>query len=420
MVTTTPQRLFRERAARAAGRRWFAPVQVACPPAAVPACLVAVLVVALLAAATVVIEIPETIPAAGVLLPSRGLLKIRAGRAGWVGKIDVSDGDRVGRGRVVLRITDTQRAPQRDPEVAARLTSLHKELELLAATLQQRLADLDAARRAGDRRRQLVARRLQAARSEYGMWQQQAALQQRQASRVAALAAGGVVPAQHADDLAAEVLRARASGAAARQRVLALEDELAGIDEDLARDATQPALLRAEAAMRRESLLRDIASEELHSATEVTAPGDGIVAGLTVRDGSFVQAGQVLLTLYDPDEPLEARLYVAADNAAMIFEGQRVELRLRAYPKELFGTLAATVTSIAATALPPAEIGAGVRSVGKVFEVRAAIDGRAIVAGGRAWPLAPGTTFEADLVRRRWPLYRWLFASRRTGGGRAS
>jgi hypothetical protein len=104
----------------------------------------------------------------------------------------------------------------------------------------------------------------------------------------------------------------------------------------------------------------------------------------------------------------------------MIFEGQRAELRLRAYPKELFGTLAATVTSIAATALPPAEIGAGVRSAGKVFEIRAAIGGRAILADGRAWPLAPGTTFEADLVRRRWPLYRWLFASRRTGGGRAS
>jgi membrane fusion protein len=419
-TTTMHRRLFRERAVRASARRWFAPVQVACPLAAMPACVIAILAVALLAAATVIIEIPETIPATGVLLPSRGLLKIRAGRSGWVGSIDIEDGERVGRDRVLMRITDAQRAPERHPEAAARLASLHTELALLGTSLDQQLAAIDEAMRAGQRRKTLVRRRLEAARSEHTMWQRQAELQQRKASRVAALAADGVVPAQNSDDLAAEVLRARASAEAARQRVLTLEDELAGLDEEFSRDATRPALLRAQVAIRRESLLREIASEELRSASEVTAPGDGIVAGITVRDGSFVQAGQVLLTLYDPGDPLQARLYVSADNAAMIFEGQHAELRLRAYPKELFGTLAATVTSIAATALPPAEAGAGLPLTGKVFEIRAAIDSPVIVAEGRRWLLAPGTTFEADLVRRRWPLYRWLLASRRTDGGRAT
>jgi membrane fusion protein len=421
MGTTTKQRrLFRERARRASARRWFAPVQVACPPAALPACLVAILAVASLAAATVVIEIPETVPATGVLLPSRGLLKLRAGRSGWVESLDVQDGARVDRGRVLMRITDAQRAPARHPEAEARLVSLHRELVLLGTTLDQQLAGIDAALDAGRRRRRLVQRRLEAARGEHATWQRQTELQERQASRVTALAASGVVAAQTADDLAGGVLRARAAWQAARQRVLALEDELAGIDDELSRDAARPAQARAEAAMRRESLLRAIAAEELRSATEVTAPGDGIVAGLTVQDGSFVQAGQVLLTLYDPGDPLEARLYVSADNAAMIFVGQRAELRLRAYPQELFGTRAATVSSIAAAALPPAELGAALPIAGKVFEIRAAIDGPAIVADGRQWSLSPGTTFGADLIRRRWPLYRWLLRSRRADAGLGS
>lgn len=417
-TSSTHPSLFRGRAARAVARRWFAPVQVACPPAALPVCLVAIFAVTSLAAAAIVIEIPETIPAAGVLLPSRGLLKVRAGRSGWVENVEVRNGAQVGRGRVLMRVTDEQRAPARHPEAAARLASLRKELTLLDAALEQQLAGIDEAQQAGRHRRRLVESRLEAARSEHATWRGQAQLQQRLASRVAALAADGAVPAQKADDLAAAVLRARASGQAARQRVLALEDELAGLDGELSRDAARRALLGTEAAMRRESLLREIASEELRSATEVVAPGGGIVAGLAVREGSFVQAGQVLLTLYDPGDPLEARLYVGADNAAMIFVGQRAELRLRAYPKELFGTRTATVTSIAATALPSAEIGVALPVAGKVFEIRAALDGPAIVADDREWLLAPGTTFAADLIRRRWPLYRWLLRSREAGGGR--
>lgn len=130
-----------------------------------------------------------------------------------------------------------------------------------------------------------------------------------------------------------------------------------------------------------------------------------------MREGEFVAAGEVVMTVHVPDSRLEARLFLSPDNAGMISVGQRVELRLNAYPHEFFGTQSAVVTAISTVALPPDETGAGVPLAGPVFVVRARLRHASIRAGNRRWPLAPGASFEADLVRARWPLYRWLLRS---------
>jgi len=48
---------------------------------------------------------------------------------------------------------------------------------------------------------------------------------------------------------------------------------------------------------------------------------------------------------------------------------------------------------------------------GPVFEVRASIADDSIEALGSSWPLAPGTSFQADVIRRRYRLYQWLLHS---------
>jgi hypothetical protein len=46
-----------------------------------------------------------------------------------------------------------------------------------------------------------------------------------------------------------------------------------------------------------------------------------------------------------------------------------------------------------------------------VFEVRAAIADNSIEALGSSWPLSPGTSFKADVIRRQYRLYEWLLRS---------
>jgi membrane fusion protein len=95
----------------------------------------------------------------------------------------------------------------------------------------------------------------------------------------------------------------------------------------------------------------------------------------------------------------------------MIKLGQLVELQLRAYPHQLFGTQTATITDISAAAIPIREIEIGVSFSGPVFEIRAALASANVIARGDNWRLPPGTLFDANLIRRRWPLYRWLLRS---------
>ena len=95
----------------------------------------------------------------------------------------------------------------------------------------------------------------------------------------------------------------------------------------------------------------------------------------------------------------------------MISVGQRVELQLKAYPHQLFGTQSAVVTSISNVVLAPDEVDANLLLKGPVFVVRARLRQAAIQVGRRSWSLPPGTSFQADLVRSRWPLYRWLLRS---------
>jgi len=365
----------------------------------------------MLIAAVAWIEIPDRVRTYGVLLPVEGLLKVKAPRSGRVERLPVANGDSVVPGQVLLRLSGSQRAPGREPELAARVGSLRRELRLQDESIQRR-ADLAGSRERLNRRRlQLIGDQIEAAEAEMQAREEQTTLLTARADRIGRLAAKNAIADAAAKDSVASVLRSRAADLAARQRVLALQDAGLAIEQQLAQDRDAVAAMRRESGARREALLRQIAATELQSALEVTAPDGGIVSGLTVRAGDDIAAGDVLMTVYAPESRLEARLFLSPDNAGMVAVGQRVELQLRAYPHQFFGTSSAVVTAISTIVLPPDEIDADLPVKGPVFVIRARLRHTRIATHSRSWPLPPGTSFQADLVRGRWPLYRWLLRS---------
>ncbi len=403
--------LFRRQAAVSLRRRWFGPVQILTPPSALAAVGVAAAAVALLALAVVTIEIPDRVRTVGVLVPSDGLLKVRASRAGRIEQLAVQNGETVGRRQILMRISGSQHAPGREPELAARIASLQRELVLIDAALEREVDAVGARARINRKRLAVTRERIAVAQLELRAREQQAVLFEGRAQRIESLVDSQLVAEHVADEVAATALQAAATRQSAHQLVLDLQDQLLMIEQQLAQDRQLPAILYGQAGIRRETVERQVAASELLSAVEVGAPDAGVISGLAVRVGEEVAAGDVLLTLHDPDSRLEVRLYLSPDSAGMISAGQRVELQLKAYPHQLYGTQSAIVYSVSAAAIPAEEIGSGLPVRGPVFEVRAALQGRSVEAGGRAWSLPPGTSFTADLVRRRWPLYRWLWRS---------
>jgi multidrug efflux pump subunit AcrA (membrane-fusion protein) len=198
----------------------------------------------LLGTAVVSIEIPDRVRTYGVLLPPEGLLKVKVPRAGRVEYLPVANGDRVAPGQVVLRLSAALRAPGREPEPAARIASLQRELQLLEAAAEQQ-AELAAGReRLNQRRLELTRERIDAARAEAKVREDQAGIAAARATRIDRLAAANAIAEDAAADSAAAVLVSRAAHLAARQRLLALQDERLRVEEQLARDRESLAAMR--------------------------------------------------------------------------------------------------------------------------------------------------------------------------------
>lgn len=218
--------LFREQAAMSLRQRWFGPVQVLTPPSVWTALLVAAAAVGLLIGAAATVEIPDRIRTFGVLLPNDGLLKVRASRAGRVERLAIANGDRVHAGQVLMRLSGIQHAPGQEPELAARIDSLNREIALLDESLEREVAAAETRVDINRRRLQLTRERIRVAATEQRTRKQEAALYDGRARRVEQLATSQVIADHVADEVAATALQALATSQAVRQRMLSLQDEL--------------------------------------------------------------------------------------------------------------------------------------------------------------------------------------------------
>ena len=403
--------LFREQVIRSARLRWFGPVRVMMPPSAGVAVFAAIITLSLLVVAIVLIEIPDRVRTSGLLMPIDGLRVIKASRSGKVRQLFIRDGASVDAGDVLLRLSGIEQAPGREPELQARIASLERELDLLDRGLDGDLAAFQTRVSLNLDRLVLTRERVRSAQAEFRTRSKQQRLHESRAVRLERLVNSAAIPVQHAEDAAATALQAKAASESARQRLLELEDRILLIEQQIERDRSEAGAMRSRAGARREELGRRLAESHLQSTLEVRAPASGVVNGLTVSVGEFVSAGAVLATLHDPDSRIEARLYLDPAEAGRITRGQRVEVRISAFPHELYGTLSGVVESISSAAIPTNEFDSGPRPRKRVFEIRATLATDAIADGGHAWKLPPGTSISADIVRRRWPLYRWLWRS---------
>ena len=106
---------------------------------------------------------------------------------------------------------------------------------------------------------------------------------------------------------------------------------------------------RVEAQAQLAKLEQEAAKQDYREAMlELKAPQAGIVKDLaTTTVGAVVAPGTVLLTVVPKDEPLMAEVRIHHDDIGFVEAGQRVKLKLAAYPFQKYGMLEGTVRTIA-------------------------------------------------------------------------
>lgn len=167
--------------------------------------------------------------------------------------------------------------------------------------------------------------------------------------------------------------------------------------EQQAREAREQALRTALADLAKAEADVVLRADEVTKARQTNrfqrlrAPVDGTVQQLEINTvGGVVEAARPLMAVVPLAEGIEMEARVLNKDAGFVRTGQKVSVKLDAFPFTRYGSVAGTVRSINRDAVEHKELG-------QVYVATILLDRVAIDADGRRHVLTPGLTATADI-----------------------
>lgn len=372
--------------------------------------------------------------AQGKLVPVSYLKVIQPAESGIVAELLVHEGDEVKEGQVLVRMdrrVSEADSRQIDNELAVKRLSLRRiDAELAGRAMKRESGDppglYDQVEAQSQARRQAYQDALEAERALLAKAEQdhRAALQQEKKLN-------DTLPLVR--DQEAGWLQLKAEGFAGRLMALdktrtriEIEQELAAqkhsveslkamIEQSRKKIAQitsnyrqQLASDRVEVESQYQKLLQDMEKQNhRHGLLELKAPQDGIIKDLATHTrGTVVQPGTILMTLIPRDEPMQAEVWVANQDAGFVQEGKKVKLKFVAYPFQKYGMSEGEVTHISPDATEggdsamrrTAQGNAGEPPTQPVgYRALVALDAPFLESNGNRYRLAPGMQVAAEI-----------------------
>lgn len=350
----------------------------------------------------------------GVLLPSEGVIRVRAGQAGIVTQALVKEGQKVKIGDVLFvlanerNIGSSRSAESTVSELLQNRRNSYRD-ELLQANRQSRQRVLAAQKRA-------AALLEEGVRLDSQIWLQRSrvVLVTQAFERLKNLHGTNYISAAQLEEKEGELLDQR-------QRLAELE-RLKGINQrDYASSNAEYRDLqyqtqRDEAALKRNELAvqQDLAESEARREIQVIALTAGTVTAITVEVGKPVSADSTLTSILPIGSELEAELYAPSRAVGFVKPGMKVLLRYQAYPYQKFGQYEATVQEVAGTSIAAQELTLpGAAAVSNqasepLYRIRLKLKQQSVLAYGKPVNLKPGMLLDASIILEHRRLYEWV------------
>ena len=141
---------------------------------------------------------------------------------------------------------------------------------------------------------------------------------------------------------------------------------------------------------------------------QVISPVTGTISVMYSQQGQEVMPQQSLIAIRPEDTLLEAQLYVPSRSIGFIEVGQKIILRIDAFPYQKFGMLNAQIKEVSASVLFPEESQTAVDIHEPYFKVSAVLAEQSIRAFGKQFVLRPGMLIKADIVLDKRSLMEWM------------
>ena len=350
----------------------------------------------------------------GVLLPSKGLIRLVPAQPGIISERRVHEGQEVQAGDVLF-VLNSERPSESHGSAEKAVSSL---LQSRRGSLSDELAQLrlqttrriDAARRRGDALRD-ESRRID---GQIELQQRRVALAEEALARYAELQAANFVAAVQVQEKQtvlmdqqqrfADLQRAKAS---VGRDLLAVQAESGDLSLQGARD--QQAVQRSIAALE-----QDLAENQARAEVFVRAPVAGTVTSIAAEPGQSVSVNQAVAAIVPAGSTLEAELYAPSRTIGFVKTGMEVLLRYQAYPFQRFGLATGRVREVSSAAMRPQDLAlpdAALSAAGAsepLYRVRVTLDRQAVTAYGVEHPLKAGAALDASVVLEKRRLGEWV------------
>jgi membrane fusion protein len=364
----------------------------------------------------------------GITVPTAGSVSIAASSSGVLVRSMVAEGARVHAGQALFELSMERRGSQGElsalvgQQIAIRKQTLLDERRM-------RIAQERASQQMVSARIDNLDMQAEQMRQEVLLARRRRDLAQQSMEKYDALQKSGFASSMQSQQKQEELiaiesqlstlLRAREQLLANR---LALLAERKKMGDELATQLIQ--LARADAAIDQE-----VAENQGRKTNLIVAPKAGMITTITFESGQAVNGGQVLATLM-ADGAADARdadllhvdLYAPSRTAGFVEPGQSVLIRYHAFPYQKFGLQAGVVTAVSKTPFAPNELPPQIastilsnaqqtaRSAGNeaLYRIRVKPARQAISLYGKAQPLKPGMTLDADVIQDQRKIWEWV------------
>jgi hemolysin D len=153
-----------------------------------------------------------------------------------------------------------------------------------------------------------------------------------------------------------------------------------------------------------------IASEEIRKTArrrqyqELRSPIDGVVQQLAVNTiGGVVQPAQPLLVIVPVDSAVQVEARILNKDIGFIHEGQRVRVKLEAFPFTDYGLIEGVVDSVSRDAIED-------EKHGLIYAVRIRLNTRTIRIAGRDQRIGPGLAVQAEIMTGERRIIQYLLS----------
>lgn len=369
----------------------------------------------LLAIAALLIPIPQKAALRGVVVPDQGLMRLTGTELGRVAEVFVAEGDVVAGGQRIARVELLRATAEGPPgtriEAAnqARTAAARAQAEAEARSRRAEAMEISSGLAGKARSLQQIDEQLRLAR-------QREALAQATVTRAEELLDRGFLTRFELDNRRYALLSEQAAIAALTREAVEASAE---IQSDRARLEGLEALDEAAAASDRAAaatLSIDVARSNQEAGYYLVAPQAGRVLILNYRPGEELRAGTPVALL----EPNGARptleFYAAPRDAVRLKPGDRIRVRLDAFPRDRFKPLWGQIAAVSPTVRASDEI----RAEGLEFAepmVRVVVRLEPADGGASGAPLAvrPGMLAAGQVVLDRRSAFDRIFGRGRAG-----